>query len=502
MRGCVVREASGARGPFHVEGHFSRGRGLQYRRCPQMRARCIRGARVRALRTPKRAERYGRASNRNCRTLAKKGSLLRASSYQFIIRFMVASLPWAVAAMAWSEQQLQPLVASSVSVWSSCPLRVFVYPVNPRSRRDTLGDFGLPLPNMPSNLTTLYNTSQWALYATFSQRLHSRGCVVSDPADADAFYIPFDLLEIKLTEKGPVAWMGATEFERTAYRMLVDSTPDGDRWLARHGGRDHFMVYGGVERHGLSLISPENILDRVPILALEGDSSLGGLKGAQQLAVPYPSVFHDGESKVGAGTLRPWEYNRNRSRTHLAFYAGGGHGVAFRLRAALDAACSADPRCAHEDISLAANNIEAQPDQLMARLVKGMMEATFCLQPPGDTPSRKGIVDSVLLGCIPVLFEEKQLGLWPWHWRALDASVFLDGSAILDTDVGKRTNVLDALSRIPPSRVAQLRAAGAAVAYGMQYSATFEEGKVDAFELILRNLRRVLSRAHIVRGNR
>jgi hypothetical protein len=33
-----------------------------------------------------------------------------------------------------------------------------------------------------------------------------------------------------------------------------------------------------------------------------------------------------------------------------------------------------------------------------------MLEATFCLQPPGDTLTRKSIYESILSGCIPVVF--------------------------------------------------------------------------------------------------
>ena len=39
----------------------------------------------------------------------------------------------------------------------------------------------------------------------------------------------------------------------------------------------------------------------------------------------------------------------------------------------------------------------------------------FCLQPPGDAVSRKGVVDALLLGCIPVLFHIGQVKQWPWH---------------------------------------------------------------------------------------
>ena len=34
-------------------------------------------------------------------------------------------------------------------------------------------------------------------------------------------------------------------------------------------------------------------------------------------------------------------------------------------------------------------------------------QSIFCLEPAGDTPSRKSIVDSITLGCIPVTFSGK-----------------------------------------------------------------------------------------------
>ena len=35
--------------------------------------------------------------------------------------------------------------------------------------------------------------------------------------------------------------------------------------------------------------------------------------------------------------------------------------------------------------------------------------STFCLQPIGDGVSRAGIIDALLLGCIPVLFSDGQV---------------------------------------------------------------------------------------------
>ena len=46
--------------------------------------------------------------------------------------------------------------------------------------------------------------------------------------------------------------------------------------------------------------------------------------------------------------------------------------------------------------------------------------ADFCLQPPGDTLPRPGILDSLTSGCIPVIFHPEQATLWPKHWRPLE----------------------------------------------------------------------------------
>ena len=43
--------------------------------------------------------------------------------------------------------------------------------------------------------------------------------------------------------------------------------------------------------------------------------------------------------------------------------------------------------------------------------------SVFCLQPPGDMPSRKSVFDSILSGCIPVLFHPLTAKyMYEWHW--------------------------------------------------------------------------------------
>ena len=42
------------------------------------------------------------------------------------------------------------------------------------------------------------------------------------------------------------------------------------------------------------------------------------------------------------------------------------------------------------------------------RYMRPMLQATFCLQPPGDTPTRRStFFYAIIVGCIPVFFEEQ-----------------------------------------------------------------------------------------------
>ena len=75
-----------------------------------------------------------------------------------------------------------------------------------------------------------------------------------------------------------------------------------------------------------------------------------------------------------------------------------------RLRQRLIEQCKAAgaPMCAH---SLPSGKSPERTAQLY-------WDATFCLQPGGDTISRKAILDALLLGCVPVLFHKGQRAQW------------------------------------------------------------------------------------------
>ena len=132
------------------------------------------------------------------------------------------------------------------------------------------------------------------------------------------------------------------------------------------------------------------------------------------------------------------------------------------------------------------------------RVAQHYWDATFCLQPGGDTITRKGIVDAILLGCIPVLFHQGQGAQWGWHWGGWfeTATLTLNQSAVRHGQL----NVIDELAAIPTAKVLAMRRAIRKHAHRMQYSAVDTAAlpsglrgwaSPDAFEVILEGAWRV-----------
>lgn len=95
--------------------------------------------------------------------------------------------------------------------------------------------------------------------------------------------------------------------------------------------------------------------------------------------------------------------------------------------------------------------------------------SVFCLQPPGDTVVRSGIVDALSVGCIPVLFHRAQAALWPLHWRATEACVLVDWPREAPVSSANATRVLKKLVSMPQAHVRALQAGVAAAARRTYY---------------------------------
>jgi hypothetical protein len=132
----------------------------------------------------------------------------------------------------------------------------------------------------------------------------------------------------------------------------------------------------------------------------------------------------------------------------------------------------------------------------IADMYQLIMATTFCISPPGDTPTRKGLFDALVLGCIPVVTSEDSLQHYSFHlpfWRSV--SVLVTSDKIFSTGF----NLIDYLADYElknPEAVRQKQEAIRLNAYALQYSdapaSTTMRGP-DAFDKTLEHL---LARPH------
>ena len=116
-------------------------------------------------------------------------------------------------------------------------------------------------------------------------------------------------------------------------------------------------------------------------------------------------------------------------------------------------------------------------------------------QPAGDDPARKGIIDSLTCGCIPVLFYHESRQLWPAHWGgwASGASVLLPYEHVLNGSL----NVLQALESISPHEIASMQSTIRHHVHAMHYAFRPDGESGDALEVLLDDVWR---RAYTLRG--
>merc|ERR1719160_2198433 len=197
--------------------------------------------------------------------------------------------------------------------------------------------------------------------------------------------------------------------------------------------------------------------------------------------VPRPASIH-WASEFGMDDA-PWK--KGKARRSLASYFGGIHGPdeSRILRKFLKDQCNKDKSC----FMIVKESGHAKKEltrQYAAQVLRAKRESVFCLEPPGSTIGRKSIVDSLLMGCIPVLFDKKQDGLYAWHWTFkkysrilidLDPSCTLPWSQLTQEQRESPTrtgdcDVMKRLRKIPTAEVARSQEVIAKYAHKMQYS--------------------------------
>ncbi|XP_042431279.1 probable xyloglucan galactosyltransferase GT17 [Zingiber officinale] len=271
---------------------------------------------------------------------------------------------------------------------------------------------GRPLLRLPADadldpgLTSWYATHPLAAEVIFHARAERHPCRTADPAAAELFYVPFFA--------GLHAATNSRQQNHTRRDALAVDLADHLASLpafGRSGGRDHFLVVG---RTSWDFMRDPDLLPEVAnVTVLTVERHPG--EGRHQFGIPYPSYFHPRTAE----DVADWQAELRRfarTRSHLFAFVGGlrpGSDKA-AVRAKVMAQCWKSKRCLPVDCNPTRRRCE-DPD----RVLDVMRRADFCLQPPGESLTRRSTFDAMLAGCIPVFFSEHSAyAQYEWYMPA------------------------------------------------------------------------------------
>jgi len=272
----------------------------------------------------------------------------------------------------------------------------------------------------------LYHTDQYHMYDLVYFRLLTDRRRTLNPEEATSFFVPYDLSLDCAFYKNCARSIGVCyDFRKCPLAPKVEKMLAKSPFFRANQGRDHFTIIGMnyAMEHFLNKPKCKSFLinacrnctkfaiDDYSFLFKEKDGV--PLKGDDWHAAPFPGDFH-WSRKVE----KPYPYE-HRDRPLLVSYIGTKNSYwapARRLRGSLVHYCALHASdCVH--VGYGANGTRS------SMLIEGYTplevakNSIFCLQPYGDLMTRKGLFDTLLMGCIPVTFSAlTATSMYVWHW--------------------------------------------------------------------------------------
>ncbi|KFK40513.1 hypothetical protein AALP_AA2G005500 [Arabis alpina] len=280
-----------------------------------------------------------------------------------------------------------------------------------------------------------FNTHQYSLEPIFHSRVLKHPCRVYDENQAKLFYVPFyggiDVLRwhfknVSMDVKDVLAievvkWLGSKKSWR------------------RNSGKDHVFVLGKISwdfrrndkfSWGSSLLEMQEMKNPTKLLIERNPWEVN------DIAIPHPTFFHPKTDDE----ISSWQNKIiAKPRRHLISFAGGARpGNPDSIRSTLIDQCTSSPnQCRFLNCTDGGCD---KPESLMELF----QDSEFCLQPPGDSPTRKSVFDSLVSGCIPVIFDP-YTAYYQYTWHLPDDhrtySVYINKEDLK----AKKVNVIEKL---------------------------------------------------------
>ncbi|KAJ6748085.1 XYLOGLUCAN GALACTOSYLTRANSFERASE XLT2 [Salix purpurea] len=366
-----------------------------------------------------------------------------------------------------------PISASTVKGETSCESgKIFVYDLpsplnhelvshcdvlNPWSSscaaltNDGFGPVAAGIPSaVPENLAAAwYWTDQFVTEILFHNRILNHKCRTKDPNNATAFYIPFYVgLAV-----GKFLWLkNSSAKERDFHCEMMLKWVQDQPYFTRNDGWDHFLTMGRIswdfrrskdEDWGSSCIHKPGMRNITRLLIERNPWDYF------DVGVPYPTGFHP---RSDNDVVQWQDFVRNRSRKSLFCFAGAKRSkIKNDFRGLLLSHCKNE-----SDSCRVVDCAGSKCSNGTSIILETFLDSVFCLQPRGDSFTRRSIFDCMIAGSIPVLFWKRSAyDQYEWFLPAEPESysVFIDRNAVKNGT----TSVRKVLERYGEDEIRRMR---------------------------------------------
>lgn len=325
-----------------------------------------------------------------------------------------------------------------------------------------------------------FNTWQFAMYQLTMARLRVSPMRTLDPSKATSFIIPFDVgvhsfidhNNGRVRVASPHGWRVSEWLKETIQKFY-------DQGIWKHRGHDHFVLFSITSYQIIGIgakVFLTQICQNCTVLTIETTPTLTSRKYYSNksrkwwYAVPYPSSFHWHE---GIKTL-PWKQaspaiasDIETHRPYLAIFIGSVDTSTPRsnvVRRVLRRDCVQPKGCLWFDTQHACSGVLNQTDAMLL-----YRKTRFCLTPTGDSLTRKSLFDSLVAGCIPVIFAKATVTQYLWHIPpevVEQVTIYIPAQELID----EKISFLNILQNISSSQILQMQQKIEELAPTLQYS--------------------------------
>ncbi|KAL5727910.1 hypothetical protein ACHQM5_001052 [Ranunculus cassubicifolius] len=301
---------------------------------------------------------------------------------------------------------------------------------------------------VPENLvSTWYWTDQFASEIIFHNRIKGHQCRTPDPESAQAFYIPF----YAGLAVGKFLWSNFSASERDFHCQTMIKWVQNQTYWERSNGWDHFIMLGRIswdfrrtkdEDWGSSLLYMPGMKNITRLLIERNPWDYF------DVGVPYPTGFHP---RSDSDVIEWQNFVRTRNRRSLFSFAGAKRGaIKDDFRGFLLEHCyNESDSCRVVDCG------KSRCSNGSSLILETFLHSDFCLQPRGDSFTRRSIFDCMLAGSIPVFFW-RRTAYYQYEWflpaERESYSVFIDRR-----DVKNGTSVRSVLEKYSKEDIKKMR---------------------------------------------